>query len=136
MSTEFSKDGSEIKKHRKHSGEKKQKSDDSGSGSVIQPSSLEIKKHRKHHDNGDVKCDKIEKKSKPDEMQIVPKSVKNDDANGGEMKRGRRAKYATDEERIAARRQQQREYRARKKQEMEDLRSFKQSTEKKSDKKK
>lgn len=46
-------------------------------------------------------------------------------------RRGRKVKYTTDEDRIAARRQQQREYRARKKQEMEDLRSFKQMNESK-----
>lgn len=44
-------------------------------------------------------------------------------------KRGRKAKYATDEARLAARRQQQRDYRARKKQEMEELRKFKQMME-------
>lgn len=61
------------------------------------------------------------KKSKPSSKQ----STENTDVPLP-VKRGRKIKYNTDEERIAARRQQQREYRARKKQEMEDLRNFKQ----------
>lgn len=52
------------------------------------------------------------------------------------VKRGRKCKYATDEERVEARRRQQREYRQRKKEELERLRQMVAESQKQSESKK
>lgn len=56
------------------------------------------------------------------EVQNVEESEVQNESNP--RKRGRKSKYATDEERIEARRRQQREYRRRKKEELERLRKL------------
>lgn len=68
---------------------------------------------------------RVKKVKQTNEQQVIDQPVTTI------ARRGRKIKYTTDEDRIAARRQQQREYRARKKQEMEDLKAFKQMNESK-----
>lgn len=64
-----------------------------------------------------------------DETKETKKTI----AENTPPKRGRKTIYATEEERIEARRQNQRNYRARKKQEMEELKIYKQSSLKKTE---
>ena len=58
------------------------------------------------------------------ETPAVKKLSKSNETNKAERTRGRKTKYATDEERKEAKRKQQKEYRLRKKQELEELKKI------------
>lgn len=66
--------------------------------------------------------EKLNELDKPSEADEV--ALKILDAVNTKNKRGRKSKYENDDERKAARRQQQKEYRLRKKQELEKLREM------------
>lgn len=59
-----------------------------------------------------------------DKSEVIQTVENVSESNDSPRKRGRKSKYATEEERIEARRRQQREYRRRKKEELERLREF------------
>ena len=68
---------------------------------------------------------KLSKSKSSDNLKSIVETTINEPAsNVKKTNRGRKSKYITDEERKEARRQQQREYRLRKKQELESLRKI------------
>ena len=68
---------------------------------------------------------KLSKSKSSDNLKSIVETPQNEPVPiAKKTNRGRKSKYITDEERKEARRQQQREYRLRKKQELESLRKI------------
>ena len=67
---------------------------------------------------------KLSKSKSSDNLKSIAETPTAKESIPKKTNRGRKSKYITDEERKEARRQQQREYRLRKKQELESLRKI------------
>lgn len=67
---------------------------------------------------------KLSKSKSSDNLKSIVETTTAKESIPKKTNRGRKSKYITDEERKEARRQQQREYRLRKKQELESLRKI------------
>ena len=67
---------------------------------------------------------KLSKSKSSDNLKSIVETTTAKESIAKKTNRGRKSKYITDEERKEARRQQQREYRLRKKQELESLRKI------------
>ncbi len=67
---------------------------------------------------------KLSKSKSNENLKSIAETTTAIESNAKKTNRGRKCKYTTDEERKEARRQQQREYRLRKKTELESLRKI------------
>ena len=67
---------------------------------------------------------KLSKSKSEENLKIISEEKTEEETLPEKQKRGRKSKYNTPEERLEARRQQQKEYRLRKKKELEELKKL------------